>query len=118
MNNVAETTTKAADRRKGRVRDLPTNRQIEVLDFLVEEAASNDAELEELIVITVTGMRDGSIRPDIAQEQLVHLFATFRNNDHMHDVLGMFHDGSVDLPLTEIERVRAVRRKLANGAKK
>ncbi len=104
--------------RKGRVRDMPTPKQMPVLDFLVEEAASNDAELEEVIVIVVAGMREKTIQSEVGQELLIHLFSAFKNNDHMHDVLSMFRDGAVELPLAEIERVRTVRRKLANGAKK
>ena len=121
MNKAAEhqSSTPMTSNRKGRVRDMPTPRQMPVLDFLVLEAANNDAELEETIVIVVAGMRDGSIKPDVGQELLIHLFASFRNNDHMHDVLAMMRDNAIEVPLAEVDRVLAVRAKLSrNGVTK
>lgn len=95
---------------KGRKRDLLPSRLHVVIDFLRGEASSNDAELEQAIAVTATGMKDGSIRPDVGRELLVNLFAAFRNNDHMHDVLVLTRESTLDVTVAEVERVMRVRR--------
>lgn len=113
MNNASPSPTVARDNRKGRARDLPTDKQLTVFTFLADEAAVNDTELENAIVITVAGMKDKSIQPEVGQELLIHLFTAFRNNDHMHDVIAMLRANSVAVPLEEVERIEALRRKAA-----
>jgi hypothetical protein len=98
------------DAAKGRKRELLPSRLHTVIDFLRGEASANDTELEQAIAVTVTGMKDGSIRADVGRELLINLFAAFRSNDHMHDVLTLTRESALPVAVAEVDRIERLRK--------
>lgn len=115
MNNLAE--VKVTEPNKGRQRDMLNYNARPAIKFLHEEALANDGELEEAITIVVAGMREGSIKSDVGQELLIHLFTSFRTNDHMVDVSQMLERNPLTDSLAEVDRIHALRRRLTGTTK-